>query len=142
MLEHGFTLLEVIIVLALLLLILALSLTIGLGSHKQTLFENDIDLIVSQLYQARAAAMQNKNGLPHGIRIEPNLLTVFAGETYEPNSPTNQTFPLGLSPADTNAIEVVFQPLSGENSHPLTFSLTNGLTRAIISINEAGSIFD
>jgi Tfp pilus assembly protein FimT len=142
MLEHGFTLLEVLIVLALLMLIMGLGLAISLGSHRQTLFENDINLIVDQLYEARTAAMQNKNGLPHGVRIEPNLLIIFAGDQYEQNSPENQTFAITSAPTNTNAIEVIFQPLSGESIHPVTFALTNGLTHAIITVNETGAILD
>jgi len=138
--EKGFTLVELLIVLALTSLVSGLSLVLSFGTHRGTVFWDDVELVTNQLYQARAAAIQNKDGQAHGVKIGTKQLITFTGTDYQSNSASNISFSTDLSPVERPDLMIIFQPVSGATNTPTTFTLSNGLNRSQITINEEGTI--
>lgn len=137
--QKGFTLIELLIVLTLFALMFGFGLSFTINSLRQSYFHTNMQSLKSLLVQARAAAMNNKSGLAHGVRIEPYKVTYFLGDTYQLGLGLNPKASTVLVPSP-NTIDVIFQPLSGSLSNPISFTLTDGVHNQTITINEQGII--
>ena len=129
--KTGFTLLELLICLAIAGVLLALGLPWGLNNLRTNLFQSDVDLVERQLIQARTNAMQNKNGVAQGLKVEPRQIITI---------PDNEVFVTNLILAEQSDAEIIFQPLSGRLTKTMSFTLTNNDRSQTISINPEGAI--
>ncbi|MBP9691507.1 type II secretion system protein [Candidatus Woesebacteria bacterium] len=123
-LNTGFTLIEMLLVMAISLILLSVS-TISLTNVQQySYLSKSLELLLSdiKLQQAKAMNGVTENGIQvkYGIYFGESSYTLFQGDTYDPDAPTNFTVNLDgqLTFASTEFAgdQIVFERGSGEIS--------------------------
>jgi len=140
MVNSGFTLIEILIVMAIAVVTTSLGLSVSLSSYRASIFRTDLRLVINSLNEARTQAMQYRESNSHGVWIESGSVVEFTGPDYVVGSISNRAFPLNIKLEDKDNVEIIFQPLSGSLSQPLSFTFSNGVTSKAININTEGVI--
>jgi len=150
--DAGFTLIETLLTVALVTALFAVS-AFSLGRPQTTGSLNGVtDMLVADLKSQQLLAMTGNQGSstgaqPHGVYIQPNGYTLFAGTDYDSQDPNNYT----VAPEQTIAVTTTFADNtiyfvtgSGEvqdftiGDNTITLQ-TNGESRTI-SLNRFGMI--
>ncbi len=147
--EHGFTLIELIIVIAI-LFILIVGLVAAFASFtKGHALSGAAESALSLLEKARSQTLASIGDTQYGARFDASSMTLFAG-SYSGGAPGNVVFPydsrvtmsnISLSGAGS---EVIFKRLSGatDQSGTITFSLPNSPTvpAKVIMVSNSGLV--
>lgn len=148
-LQTGFSLIEVLLVLTIVGVLLSGTLFFTNNYYRDTALQNERQLLMSLLYTARADAMNNIDGVPHGVAFFPTGFSgyvLFSGHDYELSDPTTRRtvpidYPVVL--ATPAPAFVTFGQLSGDASYNGELVLIDAnrshATTGII-INYAGKI--
>ncbi|MDI6734322.1 MAG: prepilin-type N-terminal cleavage/methylation domain-containing protein [Patescibacteria group bacterium] len=137
----GFSILETIIALAVLAVIAAIGIPIGLDSYRSFILDSEASNLLSILRRAEGNAFSNNYKKDYGVYLDPNNFVLFRGQSF-----LNRDQNFDENYARTNAIgvnglsEIVFSPISGLPNVTGTFTLSNGPSSRIISINEQGTL--
>lgn len=138
--RRGFTLIEVLIVLSLFIFISSVGLFLSFDSLASQRFFSEQKILVSLLKVARNRAFNNVNQNSHGIFISEDYFIVFEGESFDPDSDTNEIFPrnsnLQIEPQNS---EIVFENLSSRSSAEQII-LTDQIRTVEIEIEKEGQI--
>ena len=148
--RQGFTLIEVLMVLAMLSFIASATVLFSLSFFQGELVRNEENTLVNLLHTARAKAMQNQDGVAHGVAIDPigvNEYVLFSGNSFVNADPsTVQSIPRANSFAfATNSLkEIVFFQLSGEvktGGEIIVINTNKNNSSSTITINYEGAIY-
>ena len=111
-------------------------------ARNQALLEDGQASIINALEIARSRAASGVGDTKHGIRINPDSIITFEGDTYSGGGETIE-LPPNLS-TDKNAFDIIFDRISAKPSNvPTTIEITHssGLIDPInIEVNEVGII--
>lgn len=145
----GFTLIEVIMVVTLLASTIGLVTAWTLTSLKRAELQSTTEVIVGILRKQQTSAMSSKGNLDHGIRLESDQYTIFAGPDYATSSANSrQTFSMPNQLTISNITlagggsDLIFNKASGETAQDGTLSITHtSLSESMtISVNTLGLI--
>ena len=146
--QHGFTLIELVMVLALIGVIASFSAAMSLSSLSKSAVTQERDLFVTLLLRgARAASLANIGGTAHGVKIDNTNHQYILFDGTDPNAAsankrfipyTNNAITINKNPpGDT----IVFEQLSGNvTSGDGTLTISNGNTSQSIIIRSNGQI--
>ena len=146
--QHGFTLIELVMVLALIGVIASFSAAMSLSSLSKSAVTQERDLFVTLLLRgARAASLANIGGTAHGVQIDNANHQYILFDGTDPNAAsankrfipyTNNAITINKNPpGDT----IVFEQLSGNvTSGDGTLTVSNGNTSQSIIIRSNGQI--
>jgi len=120
--QRGFTLTEVLIVIGVFAIIFSFSSINLLGAQKRPQLDQAVDVLVSdtRLQQGRAMAGDAPQAVAssYGIYFQSSQYTLFQGDTYQADSPSNIVVPLEQNIVLSNITfanqRIVFAPGSGE----------------------------
>ena len=148
--QHGFTLIEVLLVIGIATILFGMSIAMGLNTYTGYNFRNERDTAISALQKARSQAISNiclggdscANGLPHGVHFETGKYVVFQGTIYDAGSALNETI---ITSGNINIAvtpDIIFTQLSGEaDPAPWTLNLQDQSGHSSdITINNSGRI--
>lgn len=121
-LKSGFSLTEVLLVLAIVGVLLSGTLFFTNNYYRDIALQNERQFLISLLYTARADAMNNIDGLPHGVAFFPagfSGYVLFSGNDYESSDISTRkmtplSYPVTLAAAAPTFI--TFKQLSGDAS--------------------------
>lgn len=149
-LRFGFTFIEVLVVLAMLAIIASITLFFSLNFYQRELLASERSLLISILQTARAKAMQNVAGMPHGVAINPantHQYVVFVADSYE-KAEKSTSLIIPYSPniqfASSTPETIIFSQLSGQANYEGMIILKGGFlsgSSTIITINYEGAIY-
>lgn len=138
--NHGFTLVEIIIVLGILFLMAGFGLFMSMDFYRSYAFRYEENLAVSLLQKARSRAMANVNQTAHGVHFGVSDYTLFEGSTYDAGASTNQNIPINSGIATSGLVNVVFNQLKGDSTTTGDIIISGQSQTASISINTEGAI--
>lgn len=145
--QHGFTLIELVMVLALIGVIASFSAVMSLSSLSKSAVTQERDLFVTLLLRgARAASLANIGGTAHGVQIDNtnHQYILFNGTTYTAGTASNRVIPYtnsAISITNSGGNTIVFEQLSGNvTSGDGTLTVSNGNTSQSIIIRSNGQI--
>ncbi len=132
--KKGFTILELLIVLGIMALLVGVIFSAFINVRKGNALQNDTDVIVETLRQARSQTLSSQNQMQYGVHLASTQITLFTGASYSAGNATNQNIPLNAS--DTvltitlvgGGSDVVFARLSGETTQSGTVVLSSSST--------------
>ena len=140
---RGLTLIEVLVTLGLLGIIASLGLFATLGEYRGDTLRSERDTFVALLTRARAHAMNNIAGVPHGFCVDANDYVVFAGtfsqSAIEEYQPLSRVVARSGFPACGSGSEILFTQLSGTTTQTTLTLLQNGQTLTV-SVNGEGMV--
>lgn len=146
--RNGFTLVEIIIVMAILVFVSGIVWVSFRGYNRGQVLEGSAQVIVSILNDARARTVNGRDAEEYGVHIESGSVTLFVGDTYSVNTPSNEV--ALLDPQTTIADislsggdDVVFEKLTGatSNSGTLRIELTNDATQQLtVTVQSTGLV--
>jgi prepilin-type N-terminal cleavage/methylation domain-containing protein len=148
-LQRGFTLVELLVSMAVLAIIFGISSIALSGILPSTSQSTASDVLISDIKTQQSQAMSTDSG--YGIHFEANSYTLFTGEVYVQNAPTN--FVVNLEPTVSFSDitlpgnVLVFSPGTGDvegyTAGNDSFSLKNSQTNKItnIKINQYGATY-
>lgn len=146
----GFTLMEVLMVLAMLGFIASATMMFSVGFFQSELLHTEESTLISVLQTARSKAMQNVNGVAHGVAIDPNGVpefVIFSGSNFSTaDVSTVQSISRSANfIIATSAVrEIVFSQLSGEVVLPGEIVLIDSMRNSAsttITVNYEGAIY-
>lgn len=147
--NKGFTLVEVMIVVGVAILLTTMTALSFSRLNRSQALGKSAELVVSVLNQARSETLSSKGAREYGVHFENNLLVIFEGVTYLPQSGTNRVVNLSdmvaisqvsLTPTSN---DLFFSRLTGEASNvgSVTVSLRSDPSQfRVINISETGLI--
>ena len=139
--NHGFTLIEIIIVMAIIALLAGLGSFISVDIYRSISFNTDSNYIAAFLKRARSEAINNIDGLPHGIKIMPGEYVIFSGYDFASRDASKDEVISGNSQFSFfGPTEIVFSQLSGNSTASGSLVISNGFKTATISLNYEGRI--
>ena len=149
-LQHGLTLIEIVVVIAIIGLIVSLGLITSFDSYRGYLFRSERTTLVSVLSRARSQAMNNMFETTHGICYDNSAknYAIFRGSGYLATNPTNETvnsnsvaiiISIPSSFICSPGSGVIFSQLSGTTS-PIDIVVTENNRVSTTSINYEGAI--
>ncbi len=136
--NKGFSLIEFVIVLGILAALGSFTLVISMESYRNDTFSNQQLLLIIALQKARSESLNGMcmgtsctGGLPHGVHITGEALTIFQGTTYNASDDTNEVISLLNHAVQFGGLQdVTFAELSAN-------TLTGTITMSDISGNSA-----
>jgi len=139
--NYGFTFLEILLTLALFVIVASLSLAASLDVYKSFNYADSQSLLLTLLRRARSDAVNNIDGLPHGIFIQNHTYILFEGRNYQARNQTRDlTFPTSSNIDMSGNTEVVFAPLSATTSSGQIILEDHIHKQTIITIGDEGQI--
>ena len=145
--QHGFTLIELVMVLALIGVIASFSAAMSLSSLSKSAVTQERDLFVTLLLRgARAASLANIGGTAHGVQIDNanHQYILFNGTTYTAGAGSNRVIPYtnsAISITNSAGNTIVFEQLSGSVATGAgTITISNGNSTQSIIIRAVGQI--
>lgn len=117
--RRGFTVLEILIVITV-FVVMAGIVTVSLSRYTRAqAVTGAATALVSELEDARSRTLASRGGVQYGVHLEDGSITLFRGETYDPNSAQNEVTSLDprvtLTPSlASGGADIVFERLSGE----------------------------
>lgn len=145
----GFSLIEVLLVLAIVGVLLSGTLFFTNNYYRDTALQNERQLLMSLLYTTRADAMNNIDGMPHGVAFFPAGFSgyiLFNGHDYELSDPSTRRMIPSNYPVILETISptfITFDQLSGDasyNGELLLIDTNRSTVTTGIVINYAGKI--
>jgi Tfp pilus assembly protein FimT len=149
----GVSLIEVLVSVALGVIIITLVSFVSFDYLKSSQYIKENDALIALLQKTRSRAINNINGVKHGLHIDTSAHTfiIFQGSTYVAGAATNEVYTYdnsvklfsdiscGLAFEITTSFDVSFAQLTG-NTTPLTIYMGDGKRCGIIDINAEGRI--
>lgn len=145
--KTGFSLLEIVIVIGILGLITAFVISPFTNFRNTQLLRVSAEDVLSTLAKARTKTLAGHNDSAYGVHFESNRLVLFAGETYNQNSPYNEVITIHPLINVSNisltggGSDLVFRRLTGAatKSGTVTLSLASDASvTKIITISASG----
>jgi|GEM_PF-7100047 prepilin-type N-terminal cleavage/methylation domain-containing protein len=144
--QSAFSLIEIIIALAILGVLATISTAAFSNFTSYQALDKTKAVVVGVIHQVRSRAISSVNDMKYGVAFEPARVVVFAGDTYLPNDPGNQTINLfrlvvissiNLSP---NTSVVVFEKRKGTASATgtITLSIPGQSGARVITLSKSG----
>lgn len=138
--RNGFSIIELTVTIGIFATLAGLSLFLGMDSYHSYSFRSERDTVVSILQKARAEAMSNTGGKPHGVCFEDNAYIIFEGDSCATAS-KKISIPASNSVAITWPSDVVFAQLSGNSAQVTIHLLEINTSKSYdIVINNEGRI--
>lgn len=149
--NHGFTLIEILVVMGMIAVIASLGLFMSMGSFQGSSFRNERSNVISALYKARSQAINNvcvgatcTSGISHGVHFETGKFTIFQGISWSDishDSGLDEIIEINPTIQITGLVDVIFAKLSGDVSAPGNLIMKDtGTNTSTISINSEGQI--
>ncbi len=139
--NSGFTLIEILIVMAVIASLAGLGFFMSVDVYRSTSFNSDVESLAFLLGRARGQALNNIDGIPHGIKIEPGQYTLFEGQNFAlRNQAKDETTAFNGSLSFTGPNEIIFSQLSGDSTASGSLVVSDGFKMATISLNYEGRI--
>ncbi len=139
--EHGFTLVEVLVVIAIFGALVMMGLFFDFTFYRGASFHADVDIFASILQRARAKAINNINESDHGVYIDTDDYVLFQGDSYALRNTTfDQVISRNPNVNFSGTSEVVFRQLSGDSSFEGNLVINGSGKSATISLNYEGLI--
>lgn len=146
--QHGFTLMEILVVLGIITIIASLTFYFFGKANKQTVLEKDVASVVSFVRNARLLSIASKNASPFGIHLEEDKVVLFEGNPYSAGGPNEKTFYFSrevyLSSYSLNkgGSDIIFARLTGDTSNygTVTVSLRDNSASTTFTILKTGVI--
>lgn len=137
----GFTLIEVTIVILIITVIASLGLFFGLDFYRIYALDSEHDTFVSALRRSRARALENVNGVSHGLKVTDQSLILFAGNSYAVRNPSlDESIARSPGVSISGLDEIVFGALSATSSASGTVTLSDGINQRTVNVNYEGRI--
>ncbi len=146
--ERGFTLFEVLIVIGMFSVLSSAALFIDLNTYRGDALRDEQQALMTLLQRARADAMNNLDGQPHGVALQPSGYdgwVLFTGESYDVadhshDERVSNTSHLAI--ASSSPTELVFEQLSGAANYDGVVTLVDREQNKTTSIvlNHEGNI--
>ena len=136
--KKGFSLVEIIMVMAVIGIVVAIVVVNFGQTRNQTLLEEGQASIINALEIARNRAASGVGDTNHGVRIEPDKVIVFEGDSYTGTGQETLLSPLSTDHIDS---EITFERIRAIPNGPITINITHGsgLTESV-TLNEKGVI--
>lgn len=128
--QSGFTLLELLLVISIAVVIMGISFA---GFQNYASFQQYNQAVGDAQFtikQARSNALLAANDMAHGVKILPDSIIYFAGDTYVAGAPSNEV---------TTYTLVTFQPTLTDGVDEIVFAKLTGLPSATGTILISGS---
>lgn len=147
--QKGFTLIELIVVLAIFSIILGI-ITINLfRTHEQTTLGTTVELLITDLKQQQIKSMSGDTDIttiakPHGIYFTSTSYTLFTGDTYTANNPTNTVIELPPTVTITtlpSTNPIIFAHASGTLTSATSFVIGGSSDQQTVHLNTLGVIY-
>ncbi len=139
--RSGFTLIELLLVITLVSIIGLFVSPIGISFYQTQLLNETSDGLVSALRQAQSFSVSGKNDQSFGVRILTEAYVVFAGDTYDTRTISeDQVFPIATTVVITGTNEFVFSKITGVPSSIGTLLLSSGSKETAVNILESGHV--
>lgn len=132
--KSGFTVVEVVVVMALFAISLGLFLVYSQVSQVRADLNVQTASVASYLRLTQSYAASGKGNQPHGIHLESDAYTIFAGAAYDPNDPENReivlpdTLTIENITLDDDGEDIIFTPPHGATVSHGTFDITSSGT--------------
>lgn len=146
--KKGFTLIEVILVVVIMFSVLGMGILYYQSSQVRTDLNSQVSSFVSYLRYAQSNALAGKYGESHGIHIETDSFTTFAGGSYDVLDERN--FSIQLPPSvmfqnvnlNGGGPDVIFDSVLGETENYGTLELASSAISEvmIITITKYGNV--
>lgn len=141
--QAGFTLLEVLLSVAILTILGALSIPVYQSFLGRNDLNNNTQAIVSTIRRAEQYASGSKNDSTWGVKVQPNLITLFKGSSFASRDVTyDETVTLPSTITASGALsEVYFAKMTASPSTTGNFTLTaNTNDTRTVSLNAEGLV--
>ncbi len=138
----GFTLVEILLSLAILAVLIAVSAPVYQQLQSQNGMDNLTTIVAQDMRRAQSHARASDGGLPWGVDISSNTVTLFEGSSYASRVQAyDETYAFSSDITVSGLLDVVFSELSGDPQSigTTTFSVSSGATRTL-SLNAHGTI--
>ncbi len=142
----GFTLIETLVATGIIVMLLTVGLVLTLADYRAGNSNREVETIVTLLQVARSKAMNNINGVPHGVVVHPpeylQSYVLFEGASYEESVAVDIIAQAYSFRVDNAPVEIVFAQLSGSVANPASIVLADderGMSR-VIMVNAEGGI--
>ena len=141
----GFTLIEILVAIGIFMVIAVMTVTMGMNSIGRSVVEEDRDLLVILLNDARANALANVNESRHGVHItsDGSQYTVFEGDDFATSDVSTHRDVERAESVTVSPLggEVGFDRLSGDAyAGAGTVTLSQDALSLDININSIGRI--
>jgi Tfp pilus assembly protein FimT len=147
----GVSLIEVLVSVALGVIIITLVSFVSFDYLKSSQYIKENDALIALLQKTRSRAINNINGVKHGLHIDTSAhtFTIFQGSTYVAGAPTNEVYTydssiLLFSDVDCtvafSSLDINFSQLTGNLSTPITICMSDGKREGLVDINAEGRI--
>jgi prepilin-type N-terminal cleavage/methylation domain-containing protein len=119
---RGFTLIEVLITIGIFIILTSIVMSTFFLYRKNQSLSLDTQTVATILRQARSQTLSYKNSSVYGVHFNTTDVVLFAGSSYDPSSPTNESYLLNYSDTIVTVTltgggsDVIFQRLTGETS--------------------------
>jgi len=138
--RSGITLIEILIASTIAFILLGTGLPVAWEFFQKNELITEKNQINIFLKTARTRAMSNINQSAEGVYFTTSDITIFQGGSYATrNNSKDQTFPRSKIVNHAGAIEIKFQPLSGQTAST-SITLSNPQGQIVLNINSEGRI--
>ncbi len=144
--NHGFTLLEILMVIAIMGILITIIISSFSILNKSQALEKSVRQGASIVSQARSLTLSSKEDSNYGVHFESSALTLFKGPTYSALDANNIVTPLNNLVSITNIAltgggsDVVFKRLNGSINTPGTITYTLSSKTKSLTISATGLI--
>lgn len=143
--NHGFSLIEIIVVLAIIGMIAAFGIIAGIDTYQRYNFRSQADATSALLQKARSESINNIGGRKHGVYFaDSDNLILFRTVTDYAGRESGYDFKIEKAKTVTYSYtcgndQVIFTQLSGQTA-ACNITLTEGTKSVIVSVNNEGGI--
>jgi prepilin-type N-terminal cleavage/methylation domain-containing protein len=143
--KAGFSVIEILIVMAIMGIILTIAVMSFSSARAKKQLEITVDSISAKLEEAKANAVSGKGGVSYGMNFTSTSYTLFAGDTFNPNSETNSSSTVPVDITITRNISgggdtIVFSRMTGTPQTTGDIIITGTSGAATVTVGILGDI--
>ena len=138
---RGFTLIELLVVLAIFIVLLAIILPMGIRLYQIELLNKTQAQLVWLLREARDNSVNQKNNSYFGVKILPEEMVLFRGDSYENRMVDEEEVSIYPNTINITGLEeIIFNPTTGFTNTSGSILLSSSSASREIQINQIGTI--